>query len=148
MPRFRSSVCVWVCLTATPAALAGPYSDPTDTAHPLDPAVADDDARFTEWADAIDPARTAFAPRGSTAISTTGFNNLGDLTAEEIAAGVAPGTLTVTFPTGVRNGAGADFAVFEDGFVFPSAPDLFAELAYVEVSTNGTDFARFANSPA
>src|SRR5699024_1605578 len=68
---------------------------------------------------------------------------LGDLDATEIASHVAPGFLTVTFPTAIRNGAGADFAVFENGFTFGTPNGLFAELAYVEVSTNGTDFARF-----
>lgn len=76
-------------------------------------------------------------------ISATGFNSLGDLDATQIANGDSPGYLTVTFPHGIRNGAGADFAVFENGFAFGSPNGLFAELAYVEVSTNGTDFARF-----
>lgn len=128
-------------------ATAGIYSGPTDTAHPVDPAIAAGDGRFVEWADAIDASRTAFAPRGSTSISTTGFNSLGDLDATEIANGDAPGFLTVTFPTGIRDGAGADFAVFENGFTFGTNTDgtdgLFAEFAFVEVSSNGSDFARF-----
>ncbi len=41
------------------------------------------------------------------------------------------------------NGPGADFAVFENGFQFPSGNSLFAELAYVEVSTDGVHFAEF-----
>lgn len=44
-------------------------------------------------------------------------------------------------------GGGADFAVFENGFASAGgagvAGQLFAELAFVEVSTNGIDFARF-----
>ena len=112
-------------------ATAGSYSGPTDTAHPVDPAIAAGDGRFVEWADAIDASRTAFAPRGSTSISTTGFNSLGDLDATEIANGDAPGFLTVTFPTGIRDGAGADFAVFENGFGFGGPTSLFAELAFV-----------------
>ena len=129
-------------VAALPAA-AGPYSGPTDTANGPDPAIPAGSADFVEWADAIDASRTAFAPRGSTSISTTGFNSLGDLDASEIANGDAPGYLTVTFPTGIGNGDGPDFAVFENGFVFPSDPNLFAELAFVEVSSNGSDFARF-----
>lgn len=76
-------------------------------------------------------------------ISNTGFNSLGDLDATQIANGDSPGYLTVTFPHAIRNGAGPDFAVFENGFTFGSPYGLFAELAYVEVSTNGTDFTRF-----
>lgn len=120
------------------------YSGPTETNHPIDPAIVASDARFVEWANDIDASRTAFAPRGSTSINVSGgFNSLGDLNAAEIAAGAAPGYLTVTFPNGIRNGQGHDFAVFENGFVFPSDPFLLAELAFVEVSTDGTSFARF-----
>lgn len=122
---------------------AGMHSGPTQTAHPIDPAIPAASPLFTEWANAIDAGRTQFAPRGSAAISNTGFNSLGDLDANQIAAGNSPGYLTVSFPSGIRNGAGADFAVFENGFTLGSPNGLFAELAYVEVSTNGTDFVRF-----
>ncbi len=124
-------------------AWAGLYSGPTDTINSIDPAILSTSTRFVEWADAIDPAHTYFAPRGSTAISATGYNSLGDLDASQIAAGQSPGFLTVTFPTGIRNGSGADFAVFENGFTYGSPNGLFMELAYVEVSSNGTDFVRF-----
>jgi hypothetical protein len=120
------------------------YSGPSETTHAIDPAIPANDARFVEWANDIDASRTAFAPRGSTSINTSGgFNSLGDLNATEIANGIAPGYLTVTFPNGIRNGSGHDFAVFENGFAYPAAPYLLAELAYVEVSTDGTNFARF-----
>ncbi len=41
------------------------------------------------------------------------------------------------------NGAGWDLAVFENASTFFTSPFIFAELAYVEVSSNGTTFARF-----
>jgi len=129
-------------LSAT-AASAGIYSGPSQTSHPIDAAIASSSPLFTEWANRIDATRTYFAPRGATTISPTGFNSLGDLDATQIAAGNKVGYLTVTFPTGVKNGAGADFAIFENGFAFGSPNGLFAELAYVEVSSNGVDFARF-----
>lgn len=50
------------------------------------------------------------------------------------------GTITLTFASPIKNGAGWDFAVFENGF-----SDTFLELAFVEVSSNGTDFVRFKN---
>jgi len=53
----------------------------------------------------------------------------------------APGSVTFYYETGIRNGAGADLAVRENGFAFGGG--LFAELAFVEVSSNGVDFARF-----
>ena len=51
------------------------------------------------------------------------------------------GSITLSFDSGIRDGIGADFAVFENGFAFQD--DTFGELAFVEVSSNGTDFARF-----
>lgn len=48
------------------------------------------------------------------------------------------GTATVTFENPIRNGEGWDFLVFENGF-----DDLFLELAFVEVSSDGEEFFRF-----
>lgn len=48
------------------------------------------------------------------------------------------GSITLSFGGYISNGAGWDFAVFENSF-----SDTFLELAYVEVSSNGTDFFRF-----
>ena len=122
----------------------GAYSGPTQVAGAaVDLAIPATSPRFIQWANAIDATRTHFAPRGSSAISLTGVNSLGDLSASEIASGDSPGYLTVTFPKSIRNGPGADFAVFENGFAFGSPNGLFAEFAYVEVSTDGTNFARF-----
>jgi len=47
------------------------------------------------------------------------------------------GTATLTFAAPITNGPGWDFAVFENG------SNTFLELAFVEVSSNGTDFHRF-----
>lgn len=49
------------------------------------------------------------------------------------------GWITVTFDTAVMNGPGDDFVVFENGFAYNG---VFMELGFVEVSTNGVDFAR------
>jgi len=51
------------------------------------------------------------------------------------------GSITLTFAEGFGDGPGDDFAVWENGFY--SIGGLFAEFAFVEVSTNGVDFARF-----
>lgn len=69
--------------------------------------------------------------------------SLGDLDATQIADGVAPGSITLSFSTRIYDGPGADFAVFENAGTFFTDPYVFAELAYVEVSSNGVDFARF-----
>jgi len=50
------------------------------------------------------------------------------------------GQITLTFPQGIGDESGFDFAVFENGI-----SDEFLELAYVEVSSDGTNFVRFPN---
>ncbi len=51
------------------------------------------------------------------------------------------GSLTLGFDVTLTDGRGADFIVFENPFLFGGRS--FAEVMYVEVSSNGTDFARF-----
>ncbi len=48
------------------------------------------------------------------------------------------GQITLTFSQGISDGAGFDFAVFEN-----SVSDSFLELGWVEVSSDGTNFVRF-----
>jgi hypothetical protein len=50
------------------------------------------------------------------------------------------GQITMVFNPAIQDGAGWDFAVFENSF-----SDIFLELAYVEASSNGVDFFRFSN---
>lgn len=112
---------------------------------------------FVSWADAVD----AYVPAPGVAETwtdtsralgqVTGHNmdivSLGDLDATQIANGEAPGFITLTFARPIRNYTGADFVVFENSSISAGgagvAGQVFAELAYVEVSSNGTDFARF-----
>ncbi len=54
------------------------------------------------------------------------------------------GVATLTFPSTLYNGPGADFAVFENGFANPANDSqAFLELAFVEVSSDGSRFVRF-----
>ncbi len=48
------------------------------------------------------------------------------------------GSIVLTFPAPIADGPGADFAVFENAF-----SEDFLELAYVEVSSDGTNYFRF-----
>lgn len=52
------------------------------------------------------------------------------------------GSIVMDMNTPFGNGDGADFAVWENG-IAGSDGTLFAELAFVEVSSDGTSFARF-----
>lgn len=81
--------------------------------------------------------------------TTLGKTSVGDSTS---AVGVANNTIvslgdggmaTLAFDKPIENGAGFDFAVFENGFT-TGGGKAFLELAFVEVSSNGVDFIRFA----
>jgi hypothetical protein len=72
--------------------------------------------------------------------------SLGDLEALAIAGGSDPGSIVVGFQATIVDGDGADFAVFENAGAFFDSHDadfIFAELAFVEVSSDGINFARF-----
>jgi Domain of unknown function (DUF4465) len=76
--------------------------------------------------------------------------SLGDLSQEQISQGVPPGQITLSFDEPIRQANGYDFVVFENGFVSDAnsangsvAGQMFTELGYVEVSSNGIDFVRF-----
>jgi hypothetical protein len=179
--QYALSRCVFfgLCLCFAAVAAAGPYTEGgingyigADRRHanPLD----DPDARinpiFRGWATSVvdylpsDEVWFGDWNHPEKALGrVTGDNfdivSLGDLDEAEIAAGKAPGQITLVFgdpcnpadSNHIRNGRGYDFVVFENGFL--SRHDtgggsvygqMIAELAYVEVSSNGRDFARFA----
>lgn len=119
---------------------SAPSNDPTNT---YDSPISKSSPLIVEWADKV----TDYSPAPGVAPAyqnpVTGYGSLGDLTQAQIDAGVQPGRITVGFPTGIADGPGADFAVFENGFAYGSPNGLFMELAFVEVSSNGVDFARF-----
>lgn len=53
------------------------------------------------------------------------------------------GSLTVQMAVPVRDGPGVDFLVAENAFATGGFGLVFGEVAFVEVSSNGVDFARF-----
>jgi hypothetical protein len=85
--------------------------------------------------------------------------SLGDLSQGQINQGVPPGRITLVFgnpydsndPNHIRDVNGFDFVVFENAFLSTwtkpeygiIAGKMFAELGYVEVSSDGVNFARF-----
>lgn len=124
-------------LCAVPA-LAGPYTEP---GHEI--------SEMVDWATEVE----AFV-RGPLDVANPGGGNASH-GAPELALGAAGGvdtldsvslgdggSITLFFESGIADGPGHDFAVFENSFY--NLEGLFAELAFVEVSSNGTDFARFA----
>lgn len=73
------------------------------------------------------------------------ITSLGDLNSTQIASGTAaPGSITLKFLQPVRNRSGADLVIFENGFFSQGgAGQVLGELAYLEVSSDGTHFVRF-----
>ncbi len=80
--------------------------------------------------------------------------SLGDLSGTQLNNSLPPGRITLRFtnalqPQPMRNLPGADFVVFENGVFseFSTGGEgvggIFGELAYVEVSSDGVNFARF-----
>lgn len=80
--------------------------------------------QFLNATNALGPADAGNSGLGSLAVT-----GLGD-----------DGEITLTFPYPIADGTGPDFAVFENAFA-----DYYLELAYCEVSSDGTNFVRFPN---
>lgn len=125
-------------LLASTSAGAGPYTDP---GHPA--------ASMVAWATAVDEVvrgpQDIAAPSGPLASAGAVANALGAATGDPVdtlSLGDG-GSVTVELDGGISNGPGDDFAVYENGFF--DLFGLFAELAYVEVASNGIDFAEFAS---
>ncbi len=150
---------VWILQVTAPLAPAGPYSGPVGgTGGPDEPVAGFVDGApnpaFVAWADTV----VDYAPANPAELDirwqdpslalgpVTGDRldvvSLGELSAADVAGGLAPGTITLSFPGRIFDGPGPDFGVFENAI--PGAGNsVFAELAYVEVSTDGVHFARF-----
>lgn len=105
-------------------------------AAPTDDWVARDDARLVGWAaTATLQAGTDVTPAWQVPERATGAatGQSGDVCV--LGDG---GTLTLTFAPPITDGEGPDLAVFENSF-----SDTFLELAWVEVSSDGTHFVAF-----
>jgi len=124
------------------ATFAGPFAPAAG--QPGSEAIAGTSPDFVAWATGFEnlvrgPLDIA-NPAGGDASFGSGSLALGpsvNSTADVVSLGDG-GQITLTFAQALTNGPGFDFAVFENGFA-----DNFIELAFVEVSSNGTDFFRF-----
>ncbi len=123
--------------SVTAQTYAPPVGQPGTTAMYKDSSV------FVNWVTGCDLVR------GYQDISNTslGYVNAGD---SSMAFGIAlsngvvslgdGGSAICTFQYPIKNGSGPDFAVFENSF-----DDTFLELAFVEVSSDGLNYVRFAS---
>ncbi len=130
--------------SSTKESVAGPYDPQIGQAGSL--GIAKTSSAFTEWASSVvsitrgpqditnpsGPLATIGDPSSILTGNTSSVVSLGD-----------GGSITLGFATPIANGAGADFAVFENGFTSGGAGLAYLELAFVEVSSDGINFFRF-----
>ncbi|NJL30946.1 MAG: hypothetical protein HC898_04585, partial [Phycisphaerales bacterium] len=145
---FKVRSCGVVCfagfmsLMAVDDGLAGPYAPAAN--QPGSTAIFKDSPLLVAWATGFENLvrgpQDINNPAGPVASHGTGDLALGKAVGNsfDVVSLGDGGHITLTFATGIRNGPGYDFAVFENGF-----SDTFLELAFVEVSSNGSDFFRF-----
>lgn len=152
-----SILCVFAGITG--AAASGPY--PPGPSDPGSDAIPAASALFQAWA----TGSTAFQPgkqQAGQSTSPAAYGSPASITGAPDAAGFGypnfnnnsppasgpvlslgdGGRITLTFARAIADGEGPDFAVFENGFA-TSGTQIFAELAFVEVSSDGVNFTRF-----
>lgn len=134
-----------VVLTLATASPAWGAFDP-QVGQPGSLGIAKTSSAFVGWASSVvsfDPGPQDITnPGGPKAATGVASNALGN-TSNVVSLGDG-GSITLGFATPITDGAGADFAVFENGFGSGSAGLAYLELAFVEVSSDGVNFFRFA----
>ena len=124
----------------------GPY--PPAAGQPGSTAIYKDSTSIKSWATGIEIYRgwvniadTSVYYNGSNK-ATFGYPSIALGAAQQSSYDVVSfgdgGMATLTFDRAIVNGTGPDFVVFENGF-----SDTFLELAFVEVSSDGSRFVRF-----
>lgn len=127
-----------LALAASGAAhAAGPFAPAAGQAGST--AISKDDSRIVQWATGT---QDYLPGTGVDATWKTPEKALGKAVGDSYDVVVLGdnGRITLTFGGYITNGAGADFAVFENSF-----SDTFLELGWVEVSSDGANFFRFPN---
>jgi hypothetical protein len=103
-------------------------------------ALSKDDARFAAWASKIVAVNYGDAVTAEWQTPDNALGPASGSTTDVVSLGEG-GTITVGFDVPLADGTGYDFAVFENGF-----GDDYLELAFVEVSSDGTHYVRFDTS--
>lgn len=103
---------------------------------------ARDDAALVFWASEVIDMNRGWVDYQNESLGYASFGGDTDMLGPDgtpVSLGDA-GSVTLGFDQTIVNGEGDDFVVFENGF--GSAGSVFMEIAFVEVSSNGTDFSR------
>lgn len=132
-------ILVLMCSAAAAAAsyyAAYPYADAAGQSGSTAIYMTND--AFVSWADGY----TNLVPGANVTSCNDPVDALGEAegTSYDVYCFGDGGEATFTFSSGIRDGDGYDFAVFENSF-----NDTFLELAFVEVSSDGANFVRFPN---
>lgn len=134
LPRTMAWIPILLITLSTSAQFPPPAGQPGTTA------MHKDSSAFVAWATACTvqrgPQDISDPALGLASVGVTA-NVVGMPNGNVLSLGDG-GTATLTFAQPITNGPGWDFAMFENGF-----NDTYLELAFVEVSSNGTDFMRF-----
>lgn len=143
MLHLRSLGIVSACLLgASSPAWAGSFAPAAG--QPDTTAIDKNSSQFVAWATGFEGLvrgpQDINAPAGAAADFGSGNLALGQAVGDsfDVVSLGDGGEVTLIFDQAITDGVGVDFAVFENGF-----GDTFLELAFVEVSSNGTDFFRF-----
>lgn len=130
-------------LVSASLAQAGPYNDPLP-GQPGSKAVSANSSAIVGWATGFENYvvgdgvwETWQTPENALGEAGNSDGNNAGYTYDIVSLGRG-GEITLTFDTPIANGEGYDFAVFENSF-----NDTFLELAWVEVSSDGTNFFRY-----
>ncbi|MDO5616279.1 MAG: T9SS type A sorting domain-containing protein [Cruoricaptor ignavus] len=135
---------VFLTLSVLVSALAFSQSYPPQAGEDGSTAIHKDSPLFVAWATGCEvvrgPMQIDNPSLGNASVGTpanaigkdNGLVSLGD-----------GGTAILTFEKPIKNGEGADFAIFENGFIDGRTDLAFLELAFVEVSSDGINYFRF-----
>ena len=117
--------------------LAGPYAPAAGQLGST--AIAHDDAAIIGWASGYENYQPGSDVDLAFQVPGNAIGQAEGTISDAVTLGRS-GQITLSFSTPIRNGFGSDFAIFENSF-----SDTFLELAYVEVSSDGSNFFRFEN---
>lgn len=154
--RRRTAAVAVLGIASGGIALAGPYAPGSD--QPGGAGIPSNSPLFVGWAtgvaeiqrgpvDITNPggALASYGDPSAALGPATGYTgDPGVVNPYEVVSLGDGGWITLTFDLPITNGAGADFAVFENTFQLSgSTTQYFAELAFVLVSSDGVNFFKF-----
>jgi hypothetical protein len=138
------AVVIFLTLVAR-GALAGPFDDPGHLPEEMTAWATSVDDFVAGPVDVVQP-ELGFANFGLPALVLGPSLTGGTAGSSDVVSLGDGGFVTLHFDDGIGDGIGNDFAVFENGFVDQGSGFFFGEFAFIEVSSNGLDFARFPST--